>query len=89
MTPVRTCIGCRRAVAPDALVRVAKGPEGSLAIGRRLPGRGAWLCAGSLPCFELAVRRKAFGRALRTPVDEHEIERVRTEFLRTGPALTD
>jgi predicted RNA-binding protein YlxR (DUF448 family) len=29
-----------------------------------MPGRGAWLHPTS-ECFELAVRRKAFGRALR------------------------
>jgi uncharacterized protein len=32
--------------------------------GHRMPGRGAWL--HPVPgCFEMAVRRKAFGRALR------------------------
>ncbi|MFC7593962.1 YlxR family protein [Terrabacter sp. GCM10028922] len=30
----------------------------------RMPGRGAWLHP-TPECFELAVRRKAFGRALR------------------------
>ncbi len=35
-----------------------------------MPGRGAWLHPRP-ECFELAVRRKAFGRALRVqaPVD--------------------
>ena len=32
------------------------------------PGRGAWLCVPPVPCFELAVRRKAFERAWRRPV---------------------
>ena len=32
---------------------------------RRLPGRGAWLHA-SVACLDLAVRRRAFGRALRS-----------------------
>jgi predicted RNA-binding protein YlxR (DUF448 family) len=31
---------------------------------RRLPGRGAWLHR-DLECLDLAVRRRAFGRALR------------------------
>ena len=35
--------------------------------GRRLPGRGAWLHA-SPSCLDLAVRRRAFGRALRSSV---------------------
>jgi predicted RNA-binding protein YlxR (DUF448 family) len=33
----------------------------------RLPGRGAWLHP-TPECFDLAVRRKAFGRALRVRV---------------------
>lgn len=33
----------------------------------RLPGRGAWLHP-TPECLELAVRRKAFGRALRVKV---------------------
>ncbi|WP_249138821.1 YlxR family protein [Phycicoccus avicenniae] len=32
---------------------------------RRLPGRGAWLHADPT-CLDLAVRRRAFGRALRS-----------------------
>jgi len=33
---------------------------------RRLPGRGAWLHP-SRDCLDLAVRRRAFARALRVP----------------------
>jgi predicted RNA-binding protein YlxR (DUF448 family) len=88
-TPVRSCIGCRRKAAQCELIRIARRPDGTLAIGRTLPGRGAWLCAGSLPCFELAVRRHGFAKALRATVDEHDIERVRTVFLRYGSAARD
>ena len=89
MTPIRSCIGCRRKAPQDELTRIARQADGSLSVGRRLPGRGAWLCAGSLPCFELAVRRRLFAKALRATVDEHDIERIRTEFLRSGPAARD
>ena len=34
-------------------------------VARRMPGRGAWLHP-DLHCLELAVKRRAFGRALRT-----------------------
>jgi predicted RNA-binding protein YlxR (DUF448 family) len=42
----------------------------------RMPGRGAWLHP-TPECFELAVRRKAFGRALRlqAPVDVSAVAR--------------
>lgn len=69
--PMRTCIGCRGADSRSALLRVVLGP-GSDGIRvvlpdseRRRPGRGAWLHP-NLSCFDLAVRRRAFGRALRS-----------------------
>lgn len=65
--PRRTCIGCRRRTHPDDLVRVVRTPEGGLAVGRALPGRGAWLCPDPA-CAALADRRRAWARALRGPV---------------------
>ena len=49
-------------------MRVVRRPDGSLEISRTLPGRGAWLCAGSPDCLQRAARRGAFSRALRAPV---------------------
>ena len=106
-SPVRTCIGCRRVAPADELVRVARRPDGSLAVGRHEPGRGAWLCAaavdaaglGSPPqaagvvrstrvpaainraCFEVAARRRAFGRALRAEVSGDQLAMVREKLL--------
>jgi predicted RNA-binding protein YlxR (DUF448 family) len=66
---VRTCVGCRQRTDKRELLRVVAGDRGS---GRevvpdpagRAPGRGAHLhpTAG---CLELALRRRAFPRALR------------------------
>ena len=68
--PVRTCIGCRRRATKRELLRVIAGsdthghlvvvpdPEGTA------PGRGAHLHPDP-GCYDLAVRRKAFSRALR------------------------
>ena len=69
--PTRTCVGCRGTDSWSALLRVVaeKGEQGQLLLvpdpRRRRPGRGAWLHPTS-DCFEQAVRRRAFGRALRT-----------------------
>ncbi|MDQ6897623.1 MAG: YlxR family protein [Actinomycetota bacterium] len=83
-TPTRTCVGCRRTDSWSALLRVVAVRNESGGDARlvpdpwhRLPGRGAWLHP-SIGCFEQAVRRRAFARALRlssgvdtTPVAHH------------------
>ena len=80
--PRRTCIGCRRVAPPGELVRVACRPDGSLAVGRHEPGRGAWLCADvTRACFEAAVRRRAFGRALRVELAEDQLGLVRGKLF--------
>ena len=68
--PVRTCVGCRQRAAKRELVRVTVGSDahGRLVVvpdpGATAPGRGAHLHP-TTECYDLAVRRKAFGRALR------------------------
>jgi uncharacterized protein len=74
--PVRTCIGCRQRASKRELLRVTAGSD---ALGRPAvvpdpdgtsPGRGAHLHP-TAECYDLAVRRKAFARALRhQPGDE-------------------
>ena len=87
--PERTCIGCRRKTAPAGLVRVARRPDGALAVGRTEPGRGAWLCAGSVACFDAAVQRRAFGRALRAEVSGQELGWLRERLLSEGVSTSD
>ena len=61
-------MGCRAKRPQPELVRFVRLPDGSLAEGRTLPGRGAYLCADTLDaCRAVAEKRKAFARALRTP----------------------
>ena len=75
--PSRTCVGCRGTDSWSALLRVVAATDGDSG-GKppvtllpdprhRMPGRGAWLHP-TPDCLELAVRRKAFGRALRLQV---------------------
>jgi predicted RNA-binding protein YlxR (DUF448 family) len=78
-------VGCRKRAAKRELLRVTAGSDrdGQPAVvpdpTATAPGRGAHLHP-TQECFDLAVRRKAFGRALRTsgaaglssaPVAEH------------------
>ncbi|WP_234897277.1 YlxR family protein [Mycolicibacterium vanbaalenii] len=72
--PVRTCIGCRKRELAVELLRVVavdggNGPGNDASAvtvdaARTLPGRGAWLHPDP-ECLQAAVRRRAFGRALR------------------------
>jgi predicted RNA-binding protein YlxR (DUF448 family) len=41
--------------------------DGVLVASRTSPGRGAWTCRGG-GCFERAVQRRAFARALRSNI---------------------
>ncbi|MGH9188479.1 MAG: YlxR family protein [Acidimicrobiales bacterium] len=82
--PLRTCVGCRRKASAAELVRVVLGPSGDLHVGRHLPGRGAWLCAGPDECLEAAIRRRAFGRAFRAEVGAAAVEGLRTSLASRG-----
>jgi predicted RNA-binding protein YlxR (DUF448 family) len=68
--PTRTCVGCRGTDSWSALLRVvAETDEAGVTRlapdpRRLLPGRGAWLHPTG-ECLEQALRRRAFGRALR------------------------
>jgi predicted RNA-binding protein YlxR (DUF448 family) len=77
-------VGCRRVASQEELVRVVAVAGGGLATGRTLPGRGAWLCAGSPACVEAAERRKAFERALRTPVQGQAVDDLKIMLAPRG-----
>ncbi|WP_306739500.1 YlxR family protein [Arthrobacter sp. B0490] len=75
--PQRTCVGCRRRDRQSHVMRVVAQPiDGGLVAvideRRRLSGRGAWLHPDPA-CMETAVKRKAFHRAFRGPVDTAQL----------------
>jgi uncharacterized protein len=78
MEAVRTCLGCRQRAPRPSLVRVVA-RDGRVVVdaAARLPGRGAWLHPDP-GCLDAAVKRNAFGRALRTAITP---ESLRTKFL--------
>jgi len=58
-SPIRTCIGCRRAREKKALLRIARTPAGIRCDpAAQLPGRGAYLCPDP-DCIATARRRDA------------------------------
>jgi len=76
--PERTCIGCRKKGPQTELLRLVAGGSGSSAVlvdeRRRMAGRGAWLHP-SESCLALALKRRAFGRALRGATETADVER--------------
>ncbi|WP_165069068.1 YlxR family protein [Marisediminicola senii] len=67
MEPVRTCLGCRqRAPKPSLLRFVVRDLDIVADPSATLPGRGAWVHP-TVDCVDTALKRKAFGRALRNP----------------------
>ncbi|MER7607416.1 YlxR family protein [Nocardioides sp. NPDC127503] len=89
--PVRTCVGCRKRAAKRELLRVTAGSDrnGQPAVvpdpTATAPGRGAHMHP-TRECYELAVRRKAFTRALRAEggLSSAPVE----DFLDTRPTST-
>ena len=66
MPVIRTCVGCKERAAKSSLLRlVAAGDVIQPDPRAQLPGRGAYLHP-SPGCLDLARRRRAFPRALRT-----------------------
>ncbi|MBA3529485.1 MAG: YlxR family protein [Propionibacteriaceae bacterium] len=75
--PERTCIGCRGREQKSELLRlVRKSAVIVVDLKQSGPGRGAYLHR-SPDCLDLAIRRRAVGRALKCPpVDGGQVASV-------------
>jgi predicted RNA-binding protein YlxR (DUF448 family) len=85
--PVRSCVACGRAADKRELVRVVRGPDGSVAVdptGKR-SGRGAYLCR-DVACLEGALKggRLERGLELSGPLDEAVVAVLRTTIDVSG-----
>ncbi|GGK62012.1 YlxR family protein [Ornithinimicrobium pekingense] len=87
---MRTCVGCRRRDAQDALLRVVAVRDPDVTTRwrlapderRRAPGRGAYVHPDP-ECLQSAIARRAFGRALRLPAgSEVEVTTVQEQLRR-------
>ena len=63
--PMRQCVGCREMKPKKELVRVVRGPEGTISLDFRgkAPGRGAYVCPQT-ECLKRAIKTKALERGL-------------------------
>ncbi|MDQ2848285.1 MAG: YlxR family protein [Actinomycetota bacterium] len=95
----RTCVGCRESGRPDVLLRVVVSPAADTGgnavdvavvvpdLQRRKPGRGAWIHP-DCGCLLLALRRRAFGRALRVRTSAIDTQQVQS-YLSDQAANTE
>lgn len=66
--PVRSCVGCGERDAQRAMLRLGRGPAGTLTVDEpRRTGRGAWLHPRAA-CVAGLERSKGLARSLRTTV---------------------
>ena len=79
--PVRQCAVTRERLAPDALIRFVRGPDGTVVpdVFGKLPGRGAWIGANKAT-LEDGLKANVFARAFKansTPMPDiiSEVER--------------
>ena len=81
--PTRTCVACRSSAAKGALHRIVRSPDGAVRYdpSGTAPGRGAYVC-GQPNCLELAGKRRALQRALRT-ADADPVEQALQELRAT------
>ncbi len=83
--PVRTCVACRTERQKRDLVRIVRGPDGSVTLDPtgRAAGRGAYLCADG-SCWSLALKKSSIQLALSAPLPAEL--RARLEQVEPVPA---
>jgi hypothetical protein len=90
--PERTCLGCRRTADSSQLLRLVRSPDGEVVYdaGRRLGGRGAWVCR-SAACLTRALGSRRLGTAVGGPVNavrpEVMLERISGQVRRRVEGL--
>ncbi len=79
--PLRMCVGCRESKPKRELIRVVRGPDGSVSmdpVGKK-PGRGAYVCRQE-SCLARAIKQKQLERQLETQLTPEVAEALRQEL---------
>lgn len=79
--PMRQCLGCREMKPKRELVRVVRGPDGTICLDTKgkAPGRGAYVCHDT-GCLKKARKSKALERSLETAIPEELYDRMEREM---------
>ncbi len=73
--PLRQCVGCQEQKPKRSMLRIVFTPQGEIMIdptGKKA-GRGSYIC-NDRNCFDLAKKRKALDRGLKTQVADEVYE---------------
>lgn len=87
--PERTCAACRSRRPQVALVRMARGTDGTVHVdpeGKRSMGRGVYLCPNPA-CLALAEKRQLLRRALKGEVTPQCVEDIDRAMRRLAMRL--
>lgn len=76
--PIRKCIACGEQKPKKELIRVVKTKEDEVFVDftGKANGRGAYIC-NSKQCFDLAIKRNAFNRALESKISDSVFEALK------------
>ncbi len=76
--PMRKCIGCSIQKPKKELIRVVKNKDGEVSVDftGKANGRGAYICKDR-KCFDLAIKKNAFNRALESKIDDSVFEALK------------
>lgn len=81
--PERTCVACRAKVPKRDLVRIVRGPDGTVTVDWRgkAPGRGAYI-GPSRECLQLALQRQALERSLAVTLTAEDRTHLESELYK-------
>ena len=79
--PVRKCIACGIQKPKKELIRVVKNNENEVSVDftGKANGRGAYICKDKA-CFDLAIKKNAFNRALETKIADDIYEKLKEKL---------
>lgn len=79
--PVRQCVGCMEAKPKKELIRIVINKDKEIKIDTtgKASGRGVYLCKNG-NCFELARKKKALSRSLKTDIPKETLDRIFEEL---------
>ncbi len=75
---MRKCIACGVQKPKKELIRVVKNKENEVSVDftGKANGRGAYIC-NDKSCFDLAIKKNAFNRALETKIEDEVFEKLK------------